>query len=48
MFGISKFKTKNNFIFYECSSLISLELKNFDIENIDDLYSMFNLCYLLN
>ena len=31
-------------MFYKCTSLVSLDLSNFDTQNINDMSSMFNEC----
>ena len=42
-----KLLKSTNFMFYDCSSLISLNFSNFKTDNIADAYCMFNNCHSL-
>ena len=39
--------TKINYMFYNCSSLINLNLSNFNTQNVIDMREMFYKCYSL-
>ena len=36
--------TKTNFMFYDCSSLININLSNFNTQNVTDMSGMFYNC----
>ena len=36
--------TKTDYMFFECSSLINIDLSNFSTQNVTNMYSMFNGC----
>ena len=40
--------SKSNYMFYDCKSLININLSNFNTENITDMSYMFYNCYSLN
>ena len=36
-----------SYLFYNCRSLLGLDLKNFKLENVKDMSAMFYMCYNL-
>ncbi len=46
-FSFNKLLTKNSYLFYECFSLVSLDLSNFKTNNVTNMEYMFRNCILL-
>ena len=43
-YSFYNYLSKTNYIFFECSSLINIDLSNFNTQNVTDMRFMFNKC----